>query len=546
MKFIYSRQGLKGKEEFVQRVFEILPGLTSWTLVLGLIGLSFWQPLVSAIFVIIFLLAWIMRLFYMTLFLVLSYLRLSLEKGTDWLARARGLDRLDLYREELAKADRGKKWLSRLILNSHLRDLEMLKTRGKVPPLSSDIRHLVVVPVIKESEAVIEANIASIAKNTPLTRQIVVAIALESRAADEVKEGVRRVVAKYRGEFLDLLLVEHPEGLPGEARVKGANATFAAKAAAEYFRGKGVPFENVVVSCFDTDTVVRPDYFACLTYSFMACPDRHRASFQPVPVFHNNIWEVPGFARVVETGSSFFQLIETTDPEKLVTFSSHSMSFQALVEMGYWPVDMISDDSGIFWKAYLYFEGQYRVVPMPMTLSMDVVDAGTWWRTVVSLYKQKRRWAWGVENFPLVMRGFLQSKKISLYNKIRHGFKLFEGHVTWAALPFLLTLVGWLPAIFPSEEFSNTVLYYSANRFTQAIFGLSSLALAGTIGMSIWLLPKKQKKYPLLWTLVHGLEWFLVPVILVFLSAMPALDAQTRLMFNRRMEFWVSDKRRQG
>jgi hypothetical protein len=36
----------------------------------------------------------------------------------------------------------------------------------------------------------------------------------------------------------------------------------------------------------------------------------------------------------------------------------------------------------------------------------------------------------------------------------------------------------------------------------------------------------------------------LVPVILLFLSALPALDAQTRLMSGRYMEFWVSDKRR--
>ena len=27
------------------------------------------------------------------------------------------------------------------------------------------------------------------------------------------------------------------------------------------------------------------------------------------------------------------------------------MSFTALVEIGYWPVDMISDDSAVFWKA---------------------------------------------------------------------------------------------------------------------------------------------------------------------------------------------------
>ncbi|OGX13078.1 MAG: hypothetical protein A2351_02420 [Omnitrophica bacterium RIFOXYB12_FULL_50_7] len=339
-------------------------------------------------------------------------------------------------------------------------------------------------------------------------------------------------------------MAEHPDGLPGEARVKGANTSYAAREAARYLEENKIPFENVIVSCFDADTVVSPDYFACLTYCFMNCPDRHRASFQPIPVFHNNIWEVPGFARVIETGSSFFQLIETTDPERLVTFSSHSMSFKALVEVGYWSTDMISEDSGIFWKSYLHFDGQYQVVPMPMTLSMDIVDAGSWWGTVGSLYKQKRRWAWGVENFPLVMRGFLANKKISFFDKLQHGFKLFEGQVTWAALPFLLTFVGWLPAISAGNEFSNTVLYYNASRFTQAIFGLSTIALLGTIIMSLWLLPKKKKKFSLFWTLIHGLEWFLVPFILVFLSAMPALDAQTRLMLNKRMEFWVSDKRR--
>ena len=33
------------------------------------------------------------------------------------------------------------------------------------------------------------------------------------------------------------------------------------------------------------------------------------------------------------------------------------MSFKALVEIGYWPVDMISDDSAIYWKAYIHYAG---------------------------------------------------------------------------------------------------------------------------------------------------------------------------------------------
>ena len=544
MRFLYSRHHLERKDAFLQRFFETLPGLTSWTMILGLVALSVWMPLVSAIIVIVFMLAWILKLFYLTIFLLLSYIKLSTEKDTDWLARIRGMDRFDAYRKEMDKPLREKDWKKKISRWAHRKDLERLDRRGEAPPLSSEIFHLVVIPVAKESPDVVEANVLSIARNTALLQQTVIMLAIEARAEGTVKEGMARIAEKYRDRFMRFFTVEHPDGLPGEARVKGANTTYAAKAAAKYFEERRIPFENVIVSCFDADTVVGPHYFACLTYSFMSCPDRHRASFQPIPVFHNNIWEVPGFARVIETGSSFFQLIETTDPEKLVTFSSHSMSFKALVDVGYWPADMISDDSGIFWKSYLHFDGHYQVVPLPTTLSMDIVDAGSWWRTVVSLYKQKRRWAWGVENFPLVMRGFLANRKISFYNKIRHGFKLFEGHVSWATLPFLLTFIGWLPAISAGNEFSNTVLYYSAGRFTRAIFSLSSIAFLGTIIMSIWLLPKKKKRFPFLWTFVHGLEWLLVPLILVFLSAMPALDAQTRIMLNKRMEFWVSDKRR--
>ncbi len=543
MTFRYSRQGLSRKQMFLQRFFEVLPGLTSWTLILGMVALSIGAPLIAAIVVIAFMLAWVLRLFYMTIFLLISYLRLRVEKETDWLARIQGLDRLEDYLKALRAKPAKNNLRRRVSLWLHRKDVERLQKSGNPPPRSSEIFHLVVIPVIKESSAVVESNVLSIAGNKVFAPRTVVVLAVESRAEASVREGMSGIAEKHRGRFMDFFVVEHPDGLPGEARVKGANTSYAAKTAARYFEERKIPFENIIISCFDADTVVSSDYFACLTYCFMSCADRYRASFQPIPVFHNNIWEVPGFARVVETGSSFFQLIETTDPERLVTFSSHSMSFKALVDVGYWSTDMISEDSGIFWKSFLHFDGKYQVVPMPITLSMDIVAASSWWGTVVSLYKQKRRWAWGAENFPLVMRGFLANKKISLYNKIRHGYKLFEGQITWATLPFLLTFVGWLPVISAGNEFSNTVLYYNASRFTQTIFSLSTLALLGTIIMSLWLLPKKNKKFPFLWTLIHGVEWFLVPFILVFLSAAPALDAQTRLLLNKRMEFWVSGKR---
>ncbi|OQA53407.1 MAG: hypothetical protein BWY44_00224 [Candidatus Omnitrophica bacterium ADurb.Bin292] len=544
MRFLYSAQNLSGSDKVLQRVLEIIPGTLSWVLIVGLFLLAFWQPVAVAIIIIVFMLSWVMRLFYYLIFLGLSYARIRYEKGTDWISRVRGLDRFEDYAEQVRREKPIGGIGTRLSAWSLHKDLEEIRRRNAFPPPSDEIYHIILIPVIKESREVLEGSLEGLLQNREFLNRMLVVVALESRAEASIKSGVRELKERYASQFFGFQVVEHPDGLLGESRVKGANISFAAKIAGEFLKKRNINFENVIISCLDADTIVGADYFSCLTYAFMVCPDRHRASFQPIPVYHNNIWEVPGFARVVETGSSFFQLVETTNPEKLVTFSSHSMSFKALVDVGYWPPDMVSDDSSIFWKAYIHFDGDYRVVPIPVTVSMDVVNSGSWWRTCVSLYEQKRRWAWGVENFPLVIRGFLKNSKISLFDKCRHAFKLLEGHVTWAAMPFLLTFAGWFPAILAGKEFSGTVLYFNAGRVTQTIFGLSSLVVIGTVIFSMWLLPPKRKRFNLFWTFVHSLEWLLVPVILIFFSALPALDAQTRLMMGKRLSFMSSDKKR--
>ena len=545
MVFRYSAAGLSGRDRVLQRAFSVLPGLASWTILIGMVTLALWKPRLAAALVIAFNLYWLLRLLFMTMFLVLSYLRLDLERRTDWMARVRSADRRSDHLEELRRAARSADLRERLSAWFFRRALAGLPATDSPPP-SDAVRHLVIIPIMKETRSVIEPGLAILARQTFPADRMLVVLALEERAPDRVQADVRQLQEQYRGAFLDLLVIVHPDGLPGEARVKGANATYAAKAAAAKLEELGIPFDCVVASCFDADTVVDPQYFACLTAAFLLCPERTRASFQPIPVYHNNIWEVPAFARVLDIGSSFFQLVESTDSEQLVTFSSHSMSFDALVKTGYWPVDMISDDSAIFWKAFIHFDGRYRVVPLPVTVSMDVTGGGSWWNTIVNVYRQKRRWAWGVENFPIVMRAFLASSTIPLLARLRHGSKLFGNNVSWATWGFLLTFIGWLPALLVGREFSDSVLYYSAPRITTTIFCLASVSLLTTIVLSLYLLPKRPIRWPSLRRIGHALEWLCIPVISTVFSALPALDAQTRLMLGRTLQFRVSEKRRGG
>jgi len=542
--FSYSRNALHLRAKRLSRFFEILPALLSFSLILGMLVLTMVDPVLAALVIVAFVLSWLLRMLYTNIFLILSYLHLKAEKSTDWTERIRHLEDPEAYLAELRHAPGGESWRERLSTRTHRRELEILVGTGKLPTSWTEIYHLVIFPIARETAEIFQPSLESIAECDFPNRRMLIILAIEERAPAQTKIDAEAMREYYAGSFLDLLVVIHPSGLPGEARVKGANASFAARKAAAYFEERAVPLENVVISCFDVDTVVNPGYFSCLTYHFLVNPKRTRASYQPIPLYQNNLWQAPGFARVLDIGSSFFQLVEATNPEKLVTFSSHSMSFKALVDIDYWPTDMISDDSAIYWKALINFRGDYRVVPMYSTVSMDITQAENWRKTLVNVYKQKRRWAWGVENVPLVMSAFLLTGDIPLIVRVKQAYKLLQTHVSWTTWPILLGIMSWLPAVFMHREFTTSVVTYSEPRILSTMFNLAFGGYLTYVLLSQLFLPSIGGKLRILKRIGHVFEWLLIPPISIIFGAIPALDAQTRLMLGKYMEFWVTEKKR--
>lgn len=494
---------LSGADRILYRFFEIVPGALSWGTILGAIFLSWYHPIWMALFIITFDVYWLIKTAYLSIHLRVNWRRMQHHLEVNWEKR-----------------------------------LENFKY--------DHIWQLVLLPMYKEDFEVVDSSIQKLLEGAWPKERMIITLATEERAGAHAKDVARRIQEKYQNQFKHFLVVQHPQNIPNELAGKGSNISWAAQKTRELvIDTHQIPYEHVLVSAFDIDTQIYPQYFLCLTYHFLIADEPHRSSYQPVPLYNNNIWLAPMLSRVVATSGTFWQMIQQERPERLVTFSSHSMSFKALNDVGYWQKNIVSEDSRIFWNALMHYDGNYTVTSLSYPVSLDANVGDTWWRTIKNVYKQQRRWMWGVENVPYLLFGIAKNKTIPFWRGIRLIVTQLEGYWSLPTNPLLIFLLGWLPLLLGGQEFNTTLLSYNLPIITRTLMAIAMLGLVVSAIISASLLPPrpqhlKQRNY-----FFMMIQWLLVPFTIVFLGAIPALDAQTRLMFGKYMGFWVTPKRRQ-
>ena len=141
-----------------------------------------------------------------------------------------------------------------------------------------------------------------------------------------------------------------------EIQGKGSNIHYAEQEFKKYADEKKWQYKNIIVSIFDVDTIVHSEYFSHLTYLYCRHPRPERSSFQPLTLYNNNIWESPSVLRVMAFGTTFWIMFSLARLDSLVTFSSHSMSYQAIVDCGGHAKDIVSEDSRIFFQCWLRYD----------------------------------------------------------------------------------------------------------------------------------------------------------------------------------------------
>jgi len=487
------------------RFYEKIPGLLIWlTLILSVV-FSFIFPIGVIFFIIAFDFYWLLRVLYFIFYASLSFFRYKKTVKTNWFAKVKQIN--DWQR----------------------------------------IYHLIYLPTYGEPMEVLRTTFESLVKSNYPKEKIMVILGGEGRVEQDFLAKAEIIKKEFENVFCKILITVHPDGLPDELKAKGANANWMGKKSKELVDELKFNYDNLVVSYFDCDTCVHPEYFAHLTYRYLTHPNPTRVSFQPAVNYNNNIWDAPAAMRVTAFGTIFWLLMDLMRPERLYTFSSHSMSFRALVDVGFWQKDIVTDDSRIFLQCFFQYNGDYSVEPMYVPVSMDTVMDKKYWQGFKNLYKQQRRWAWGVEHFPYMMEKFKGNRQINFGKKLKYAWNLTEGMYSWATAPLLIFILGRLPLwVAGRGEESASVIVQNAP------YVLEFLMLAAMIGIffsaliSLFILPPRPQNQPKWKYLIMFLQWLLLPITLILFGSIPATEAQTRLMLGEKyhLGFFVTPKDR--
>lgn len=486
------------------RFYEILPGLSIWGTLLAALFLAFFKPIWMIYGIIVFDVYWAIRVFYFSFYVILSWRRFRRALKTNWVQK--------LYKECDGK------WQQK--------------------------KNVIFLPMYNESFSVVSETLSALSRASFPAKEIYVVIAGEARKQKHWEEVQVKVKEKFNTVFADLIFYTHPEGLAGEIPGKGSNINYAEKKFKKYADDHGWSYGDIIVSVFDVDTVVHPEYFAHLTYLYCLHPDPTRSSFQPVTLYNNNLWDSPAILRIMAFGTTFWMMFSLARLDNLVTFSSHSMSFQAIIDCDGHAKNIVSEDSHIFFQCWLKNSSNYEVTPLYIPVSMDTVRDESLWKSLKNLYLQQRRWAWGTENIPFLLWEFKKHPEIKWYKKFALLFHEWEGKWSWGVVAILLTFLGRIPLWVASEEVRQSALFFNTPYVLENLMSLAMIGMFISAILSMLLLPPRPESHKLYKYLFMVVQWALLPVSMILFSAIPCLDAVTHLMFGKYLGFNVSAKKR--
>ena len=547
----------RDRYRWLERILEMVPGTISWAILILPLWLSFSYPWIVAYFVLSFDFYWLCRAVWFSGAVLMSFARVREVLATDWADRLAGLhdpeERRAVLEVRLAglgtDMPRGAFGFSaaarpdgseRRRIRREIGQLRKVEALAEPPPSVDEIVHLALIPTYTEPLDKLRHTVRALADaDWPRERKI---CAIITRETDEGGiANVRTLQEEFAGEFAELIHILDPLE-PGIVVGKSSAMAWGGRWLYRLLvRERGMDPRRIIVTDLDADYRVHRQYFTYLTWVHLTDPNRETQLYQPIPYFHNNIWEAPMLQRLFAALLTQMQMWRSALPEKLQSFGSYSTTLHLVHDVGYWATDAIPEDSRFYWKSYFRYGDRFRAVPLFIPIYGDAVRAKGYWRTMAQQYLQARRWAWGVTDIPFVIQNAIRHREIPFWSRFWRMANLFGEHINWAIAPFVVMFGATVPLVI-NPAFAETTLGQNLPLFASVMLTIALASLFVLVIVEHRIVPPRPAHWGRLQRIGSYLQWLGLPLVGIFFSTLPALDAQTRLLTGRYLEYRVTEK----
>ena len=544
--------------QWLGRVLEMVPGTISWAVLILPLWLSFSYPWLVAYFVLSFDFYWLCRALWFSGAVIVAYRRIRRVLAVDWTERLAGLADMVVERAEIeARADRlrggpvpgrtlgisfvgGVSRAERADAQGRLKDLRHVLAMPSPPPSADDLIHLALIPTYTESLEKLRHTVRALAEaHWPRERKVCAIITRETDAGGI--ENVRLLREEFGAAFAEFIHILDPLE-PGIVVGKSSAMAWGGRYLYRLLvRERGMDPRLIMVTDLDADYRVHPQYFAYLAWVHLTDPNRETQLYQPIPYFHNNIWDAPMLQRLFAAVLTQLQMWRSVLPEKLQSFGSYSTTLHLVHEVGYWATDAIPEDSRFYWKSYFRYGDRFRAVPLFIPIYGDAVRARGYWRSMAEQYLQARRWAWGVTDIPYVIENALRHPEIPFWSRFWRIANLFGEHINWAIAPFVVMFGATVPLLI-NPAFAETTLGQNLPLFASVMLTIGLVGLFVLVIVEQKIVPPRPAEWGWWRRTMSYAQWLALPFVGIFFSNLPALDAQTRLLTGRYLEYRVTEK----
>lgn len=414
-----------------------------------------------------------------------------------------------------------------------------LPDKATLPDSLDKVIHFLLIPTCNEPADVIKNNIDSIFAQSMPHSQILLVCAVEEKNSQRILQDIDAILGDRKKTLFGFYAFIHPAGIPGEAiGVGGANRSWGAKRAVEELNKQHVNIKNFIFSTIDGDHVMHPHYLARLTHLYLSTDKRNNHFYSTaVHLFSNNYWKVPTVMRIEASSVTLGTLSNWISgiPQTKETFSAYSSSLQTLIDADYWDVVLGIDDTVFFWRAFFARNGDFTGVCHYIPYSADAVEGTSYVNSYKSLYKQLLRWGWGVIVFPLSIKGFVKYKKIPLRIKLLWIYTQLKNKTLLVSVVFLITF-GFYILTSINKYVKQSNFAYSLPYSISIMLSVILVLIIPITYIKVKIVGGIPKNLPLWRRALFLLEGPLIVINLLTFSFFPFIDAQTRMMFGKKMK----------